>query len=56
MVYNIVTSNMNILTYLINALPGNSSVNVVQQAIIDEAVFSVRGPCRVDMGECGNGN
>jgi hypothetical protein len=32
---------MNIVTDLINALPGNSSVNTVQHATIDEAVFSV---------------
>jgi hypothetical protein len=31
----------NIVTDLINALPGNSSVNTVQYAIIDEAVFSM---------------
>jgi hypothetical protein len=30
-----------IVTDLINALPGNSSVNTVQHATIDEAVFSV---------------
>jgi hypothetical protein len=30
-----------IVTYLINALPGNSSVNTVQHATIDEAVFYV---------------
>jgi hypothetical protein len=29
------------VTNLINALPGNSSVNAVQQATIDEAVFSM---------------
>jgi hypothetical protein len=29
------------VTDLINALPGNSSVNTVQQATIEEAVFSV---------------
>jgi hypothetical protein len=29
------------VTDLINALPGNSSVNAVQQATIEEAVFSV---------------
>jgi hypothetical protein len=28
---------------LINALPGNSSVNMVQYATIEEAVFRVRG-------------
>jgi hypothetical protein len=31
----------NILTDLINALPGNSSVNAVQHATIVEAVFSM---------------
>jgi hypothetical protein len=30
-----------ILTELINALPGNSSVNTVQHVTIEEAVFSV---------------
>jgi hypothetical protein len=30
----------NIVTNLINALPGNSSVNTVQQATIEEAMFS----------------
>jgi hypothetical protein len=30
-----------IVTDLINALPGNSSVNTVQHAIIEEAVFSI---------------
>jgi hypothetical protein len=29
------------VTDLINALPGNSSVNTVQHATIEEAVFSV---------------
>jgi hypothetical protein len=29
------------LTTLINALPGNSSVNTVQPATIEDAVFSV---------------
>jgi hypothetical protein len=34
----------NIVTYFINALPGNSSVNTVQHATIEEAcVFRVRG-------------
>jgi hypothetical protein len=33
--------NQNIVTYLINALPSNSTVNTVQQATIDEAVFSM---------------
>jgi hypothetical protein len=32
---------MNIATDLINALPGNSSVNTVQHTTIEEAVFSV---------------
>jgi hypothetical protein len=31
----------NIVTDLINALPGNSSVNTVQHTTIDEAVFYV---------------
>jgi hypothetical protein len=31
----------NIVTDLINALPGNSSVNTVQHATIEEAVFTV---------------
>jgi hypothetical protein len=31
----------NNVTYLINALPGNSSVHTVQHATIEEAVFSV---------------
>jgi hypothetical protein len=30
-----------IVTDLINALPGNSSVNMAQHGIIEEAVFSV---------------
>jgi hypothetical protein len=34
-------SFMHILTDLINALPGNRSVNKVQQATIEEAVFSL---------------
>jgi hypothetical protein len=29
------------LTYLINALPGNGSINTVQHATIEEAVFYV---------------
>jgi hypothetical protein len=33
--------DVNIGTDLINALPGNSSVNTVQHATIDEAVFYV---------------
>jgi hypothetical protein len=32
---------INNVTVLINALPGNSSVNTVQHETIDEAVFSV---------------
>jgi hypothetical protein len=32
---------MNIVTAMINALPGNSSVNTVQHATIEEVVFSV---------------
>jgi hypothetical protein len=31
----------NIVTDSINALPGNSSVNTVQHATVEEAVFSV---------------
>jgi hypothetical protein len=31
----------NVVMDLINALPGNSSVNTVQHATIEEAVFSV---------------
>jgi hypothetical protein len=31
----------NIVTDLINALPGNSSVNTVQHATVEDAVFSV---------------
>jgi hypothetical protein len=31
----------NIVTDLINALPGNSSVNTVQHATVEEPVFSV---------------
>jgi hypothetical protein len=30
-----------IVTHLINALPGNSSVNTVQHATVDEAVFCI---------------
>jgi hypothetical protein len=37
---NVVVSISNI-TDLINALPGNSSVNTVQHSTIEEAVFSV---------------
>jgi hypothetical protein len=47
---------ISIVTDLINALPGNSSVNMVQHATIDEAVFSVRCPCREDIRDYGNGN
>jgi hypothetical protein len=36
--------NDDILIDLINALPGNSSVNMVQQATIDEALFSMLFP------------
>jgi hypothetical protein len=36
-----ITYLMHIVTDLINALPGNSSVNTVQHATIEEAVFSV---------------
>jgi hypothetical protein len=36
-----VIDEKNILTDLINALSGNSSVNTVQYATIDEAVFSM---------------
>jgi hypothetical protein len=36
-----VTVCVYIVTDLINALPGNSSVNTVQHATIEEAVFSV---------------
>jgi hypothetical protein len=32
---------INIVMDLISALPGNSSVNTVQHAMIEEAVFSV---------------
>jgi hypothetical protein len=32
---------INIVTDLVNALPGNKSVNTVQHATIDEAVFSM---------------
>jgi hypothetical protein len=35
-----------IVTDLMNALPGNSSVNTVQQATIDEAVFSMSSATR----------
>jgi hypothetical protein len=33
----------NNVTDLMNALPGNSSVNMVQHAAIEKAVFRVRG-------------
>jgi hypothetical protein len=33
--------HINIVTYLISALSGNSSVNMVQHATTEEAVFSV---------------
>jgi hypothetical protein len=36
-----VTVCVYIVTDLINALPGNSSVNTVQHATIEEAVYSV---------------
>jgi hypothetical protein len=32
---------IHVVTDLINALPGNSSVNTVQQTTIEEAVFSI---------------
>jgi hypothetical protein len=35
------TDTVHIVTDLINALPGNSSVNTVQHTTIDEAVFSM---------------
>jgi hypothetical protein len=38
---NIASEKESILTDLINALPGNSSVNTAQHAKIEEAVFSV---------------
>jgi hypothetical protein len=34
-------SIVSIVTDLINALPGNSSINTVQHVVIDEAVFSM---------------
>jgi hypothetical protein len=40
MIYTYITIH-NAVTDLINALPGNSSVNTVQHATIEEAVFSV---------------
>jgi hypothetical protein len=36
-----VSATINIATDLINAFSGNGSVNTVQQATIDEAVFSL---------------
>jgi hypothetical protein len=39
--FNVIITRDIIVTNLINALPGNSSVNMVQHATIDEAVFSV---------------
>jgi hypothetical protein len=38
---NIIFVEINIVTDLINGLPGNSSVNTVQHATVDEAVFSM---------------
>jgi hypothetical protein len=38
---NILQEYEDIITDLIKALPGNSSVNAVQHATIEEAVFSV---------------
>jgi hypothetical protein len=39
---------INTVMDLINALPGNSSVNMVQHTTIDEAVFSMSSaPCSV---------
>jgi hypothetical protein len=39
-------TDLYIVTDLINALPGNSSVNTVQHATIDEGVFSMSSePC-----------
>jgi hypothetical protein len=40
-VHKAVTVNDAIVTDLMNALPGNSSVNAVLYATIEEAVFSV---------------
>jgi hypothetical protein len=37
---NLFKKHLNIVTDLINALPGNSSVNTAQHAAVDEAVFS----------------
>jgi hypothetical protein len=39
--YDEKTESVPIVTDLINALPGNSSVNTVQYATIEEVVFSV---------------
>jgi hypothetical protein len=36
-----VPASVDIITDLINALPGSISINMVQHAIIQEAVFSV---------------
>jgi hypothetical protein len=33
---------LNIITDLINALPGNSSVNTIHHATMEKAVFSMR--------------
>jgi hypothetical protein len=38
---NALQVNEDIVTNLIDALPGNSSVNTVQHATVDEAVFSI---------------
>jgi hypothetical protein len=38
-------------THLINALPGNSSVNTVQHATIEEAVFSVSAVTTYNSGQ-----
>jgi hypothetical protein len=37
--FNPLIARLDIITDLINALPGNSSVNTVQHAAIEEAVF-----------------
>jgi hypothetical protein len=43
-----ITFNVCNVTDLINVLPGNSSVDMVQHAAIDEAVFSMLSmPCPV---------
>jgi hypothetical protein len=41
MIHSEAMTTIDIVTDLINALPGNSSVNTVQHATIDEAVFSM---------------